>query len=89
MALQVVLNDSMVGGNFPEAYAKVEHARVFKDQTLIFVNWYADEQARIDMKQPVNQKEFSAPTADLSGEFLPTMYNWLKTQPEFEGSIDV
>lgn len=91
MALQVALDavDSMVGSSFPEAYVKLEFSRVYKDATYLFVNWYADAQARVDNKQPVRQKEFTAQTTDLIGDFYPAAYTWLKTQPEFAGAIDV
>ena len=92
MALQqsLLATDTLVGENFPEAYVKVEYIRAFKADSLIFVNWYANGVARADMKQPVKQKEFTAPTADLVGtNVIAASYEWLKALPEFAGAIDV
>jgi hypothetical protein len=88
MALKMGLVNSDVGYSFPEAYVRVIFSRVFKEETLIFCNFYADEQARLDNKQPVKQKEYSATTTDLTGDILPACYNWLKTQTDFNGAVD-
>ena len=87
MALKGNLTDAQVGYVFPDSYARVEFSRVFKTDTLIFVHWYADEQARWDEKFPVKTKEFVMPTTQLAG--YASFYGWLKTQPEFAGWVDV
>jgi hypothetical protein len=88
MALQVALSaaDSLVGFDFPMSYAKIEFVRGWKNDSLIWVNWYADKAARESGSQPVRQKEFSRP-----GDTAPFVdyYDFLKTQPEFAGAIDV
>jgi hypothetical protein len=92
MALQIALlaEDTLVGEAFPESYVKVEFVRAFKSDSLIWVNWYANGTARADMKQPVKQKEFTAPTADLVGSnIIAASYEWLKALPEFAGAVDV
>lgn len=92
MALQLSLlaSDTLVGTNCPESYVKVEFVRAFKSDSLIWVNWYADAAARADLKQPVKQKEYTAPTADLVGaNIIAASYEWLKALPEFANAIDV
>lgn len=92
MALQIALlaEDTLVGTDCPESYVKVEFVRAWKADSLIWVNSYADGAARADMKQPVKQKEYTAPTADLVGSnIIAASYEWLKALPEFAGAIDV
>jgi len=92
MALQISLlaADTLVGEAFPESYCKVEFVRAFKADSLIWVNWYANGTARADMKHPVKQREYTAPTADLVGaNVIAASYGWLKALPEFAGAIDV
>ena len=92
MALQIALlaADTLVGTDCPASYVKVEFVRAFKADSLLWVNWYANGTARADMKQPVKQKEFTAPTADLVGaNIIAASYEWLKALPEFAGAVDV
>ena len=92
MALQIALlaTDTLVGATCPASYVKVEFVRAWKTDSLLWVNWYADGQARADLKQPVKQKEYTAPTADLVGaNIIAASYEWLKALPEFAGAIDV
>ena len=92
MALQISLlaKDTLVGEAFPESYVKVEFVRAFKADSLIWVNFYANGTARADMKQPVKQTEYTAPTASLVGaNIIAASYEYLKTLPEFAGAVDV
>ena len=92
MALQISLlaKDTLVGEAFPESYVKVEFVRAFKADSLLWVNFYANGTARADMKQPVKQTEYTAPTASLVGaNIIAASYEWLKALPEFAGAIDV
>ena len=92
MALQISLlaKDTLVGEAFPESYVKVEFVRAFKADSLIWVNFYANGTARADMKHPVKQTEYTAPTASLVGaNIIAASYEHLKTLPEFAGAVDV
>ena len=92
MALQISLlaKDTLVGEAFPESYVKVEFVRAFKADSLIWVNFYANGTARADMKQPVKQTEYTAPTASLVGaNIIAASYEYLKSLPEFAGAVDV
>lgn len=89
MALQMTLQESDVGYSFAEAYAKVGVFRGDKDITLFVVSWYANAAARLAGKKEVLQKEYSATTSELTGDFVPALYTYLKTLPEFAGALDV
>lgn len=93
MALQqpLLAADTLVGENFPESYFKVEFVRAFKSDSLIWGNWYANAQARADMKQPVKQQEFTVETGLLvdGGNIIASSYLYLKTLPEFANAIDI
>lgn len=92
MALQisVLAADTLVGTDCPESYVKIEFVRAWKSDSVIWVNWYADKEARLDLKQPVKQKEYTAPTASLVGtNIIAASYEWIKALPDFTGAIDV
>jgi hypothetical protein len=91
MALQVPLlaTDSLVGDDFPNAYAKIEFYRGWADHVLIFVNWYANADARAMPAQPVRQGEFRMDHEVGAVISYPMMYGHLKTLPEFDGATDV
>ena len=89
MALQVAISDSLIGVPFDAAYANIQFARINKTDTHIFVNWYANADARWANKMPVLQKEYTAPTSDLSETPYSAMYLWLKSHPDFAGSVDI
>jgi hypothetical protein len=89
MAFKMALTNGNCGGTFTEAYAKIEPVISVGKVTRIGVNWYADEQARTDLKQPVHANTFEVPDADLKGDFYPAMYAYLRTLPEFAGAVDV
>lgn len=92
MALQqsILAADTLVGFDYPASYVKVEFVRAWKTDSLVWVNWYADAQARADLKQPVKQKEFTVATSVLVGaNIIAASYEYLKTLPEFAGAIDV
>lgn len=87
MALQLaVQNANLVGGDFDEAYAKIDVARSFADHTLICVTFYSNANARQLLLSPVHQIDVRAP---FDGRPHADLYNWLKTQPEFAGAVDV
>lgn len=74
---------------YPEAYARIMYVRAMQQETYIFVNWYADAAARERGDEPVKAFEYTAPTAQLTGDVYPAAYAWLKAQPEFAGALDV
>lgn len=93
MALQqpLLAADTLVGFDYPQSYVKVEFVRAWKADSLIWVNWYADAQARADLKQPVKQQEFTVATGLLvdGGNIIASAYVYLKTLPEFANATDI
>jgi hypothetical protein len=91
MALQLPLlaADSLVGDDFPNAYAKVEFYRGWSDRVLIAVNWFADAEARAMPAQPVRQGEFLMSHEVGAAVSYPMFYAHLKSLPEFAGAVDV
>lgn len=89
MALQMALTNGMCGGDFPAAYAKINPVVSIEGVHHVNVNWYADEQARRDLKQPVHQLNFDFAVADIKGDFYPALYEALKALPLFAGAIDI
>jgi hypothetical protein len=88
MALIGNLTDSVVGSVFPESYARIILHRGDKEMTVVMVNWYVNQEARLQNKQPVKQAEFPLYTNLIQGNVMTYFYNFLKTLPEFEGYID-
>ncbi len=81
------------GTTYPMAYSRVVYVLSYKDEARIFVNTYADQGTRdqeaVDPSiQPIMQKEYVAPAADMVGDQFPKAYEFLKLQPDFEGAID-
>ncbi len=93
MALQqpLLAADTLVGFDYPASYVKVEFVRAWKTDSFIWVNWYADAQARADMKQPVKQQEFTVETGLLvdGGNIIASSYIYLKTLPQFANATDI
>lgn len=86
MALQVSFN-SKFGIIFPIAYAKVVHFAGDKEQISFDVGVYKDEQARVEDKEPLTNQFYAIPYID--GMAISSLYEYLKTLPEFTGAIDV
>lgn len=87
MALQVTFNDNEKGLSLTGAYAKVENFRGDKDEVSFQVAVYVNEQARLDGKVGISSHVFTVPYVD--GMSIQTLYDYLKTLPEFAGAIDV
>lgn len=89
MALQGFLKaeDAAVKFDFPESYARISIATCISTEWRVLVNFYADASARAVNAAPVLQKEFL--TAPLAGDLWPAIYGFLKTEPIFQGWVDV
>ena len=94
MALQKNTNLDQHGHDLPVAYHRV-HAITMDAvgaQAAIRVGVYANAQARTDNKTPLAIWTFSLPVANFTS--IPSdpfawVYNWLKTQGEYDGAVDV
>jgi hypothetical protein len=89
MALQGFLSadDAAVKFDFPQAYARIAVVTAIVDSWDVLVNFYADASARAQNAAPVLQMRFQ--TAPLTGDLWPAVYGFLKTQPIFQGWVDV
>ena len=90
MALQMVTTDSPVGFTFPASYCKINSITGDKEMTLLNMAWFADEQARLDAKNPikVNVYQMTNAAAGVIASYAEG-YDYLKTLPEFAGAVDV
>lgn len=86
MALKISLSSSDIGIPIPDTYARIVMWRGDKEQTLIQVVHYVSEEARRLNSQSVANKTFFVPTSQVGN--MESMYNWLKTLPEYENAED-
>lgn len=86
MALQCNF-DSQFGINFPTAYIKITRFNGDKLQVSFDTVTYVGQQAREDSKQPLASKRYAIPYVD--GMAISSLYDYLKTLPEFTGAINV
>lgn len=91
------------GIDLPDAYYKIIMIdyRPILNETYITLHMYKDDTARITNKPPVDDVVYSITGAEFSNIFnidnmnaagnniLKLSYDYLKTLPEFSGSIDV
>lgn len=88
MAIRANLATSSVGVGFNDAYVRVLQFRGDKEKVYVTVGAYATEAARQAGSATVGSSEYQINPADLQGDFLPSVYNWLKLQPEFADAVD-
>ena len=69
------------------AYVKISKFIGDKENVTFMIDYFYDEQARIDGKPPFGSGSYKmvTPTTDL----LPALYTYLKTLDEFSGATDV
>ena len=89
MALQVSIESEQLGYVFPEAYAKISQIAAYNNNSYITVVFYANAEARAEMRMQVTSKQLITETPALHGEIYKLAYEFLKTLPEFAGSIDL
>jgi hypothetical protein len=87
MALQIEYTSPDYGLYAPAAYAKIETFRGNINEVHFTVLFYATAQARFEGKNPIGGFHFSMPYQD--GMTYTSVYNHLKTLPEFANSLDV
>jgi hypothetical protein len=87
MALLLSIPTSQVGAPFAEAYAKLSHYHGYTNVVLVHVAIYASADARHILAQPVDVRshEMLVPT---EAALLPSVYEYLKTLPEYAGAVD-
>jgi|688.fasta_scaffold2848578_1 hypothetical protein len=89
MALQVSIESESLGYVFPEAYARISQIVAYNNNSQITVVFYADAEARAEMRMQVTSKQYIVETPTLHGEIYKLGYEYIKTLPEFAGSMDL
>lgn len=77
------------GTTYPTAYSRITSFRGDKDNVYLYVCTYSNEQARWDGAFPILAKEYETARSTVNGDLYPMAYNYLKTLPDFEGSVPV
>lgn len=90
MAFKLNISESDVGAAFTDAYARVGFIKGDTRNFFTQVMYYASEDARKANAQPVLNKSYVIPFAELASADNPIAagYNWLKTQAEFTSATD-
>jgi hypothetical protein len=90
MAFQMDIQTDM-GFSFPNSYCYIHAIGGSKELLHIQVNWYVDQEARLNNLKPVTSKGFSfVPNVeDDSLNFIKQGYIYLKTLDEFSNTIDI
>lgn len=76
----------------PESYAKIQRVVIdsYRQNVVIFVEFFFDQAARHSDKRPMSSSTFDAPlTIPVSDTVIASCYTYLKTLPEFNGAQDV
>jgi hypothetical protein len=87
MALQISYISPDYGITALESYAKIDSFRGNINFINFLVNYYVNQEARLEGKSPIGFFYFTMPYQD--GMTYTAVYNYLKTLPEFVGSVDL
>jgi hypothetical protein len=87
MALLVDCADTIIGVPMTGTYARVTGFQGDKRYVMLTVEHYANEQARNSNAQAVAMRTYTAPVTEFVGG-LPSMYEWLKQQPDYAAAED-
>lgn len=71
-----------------DGYIMISNITGNKHNLTITVILFANEIARRNGLQPFWNNQYEVPTSAVNGELLPSLYNYLKTLPEFTGAED-
>jgi len=93
MAIQVNLSSTQYGMPAPEAYVRVMSFSGDKKYMMAMVAIYYNIAYAGSGARPIDQKPYQFPTEQINGaigesSILTGIYNYLKSLPEFAGSID-
>lgn len=72
-----------------EAYCKIDTFRGDRHNVRVGVSVYANHSVYSEGKPAIESLEFNLPTPNSSDNMFAEVYNYLKTQPEFDGAVDV
>jgi len=89
MALKLSLNQTQFGVPAPQAYAKITNFFGTKDQIQVQVAIYFNEEARQGNMATVKEEAHYIAMQDIKGDFVPAIYDILKTFSQYAGAVDV
>ena len=94
MAIQIELNDTTFGTEFPAGYARIVSAFTDRIKLEYWVQVYVSKTAYQAGFSPLRGHKFEIQVADISPEIgiltlIPTLYADLKTREEFANGVDV
>lgn len=93
MAVSLDVTNTPLGVGFQNAYARIATVAISRQlggghRVMIDVAIYAT--IPDDNTQNVDMRRYVLPLNELpTGDPLPAAYDWIKTQPEFTGAIDI
>lgn len=70
-----------------DAYIKVSRYMGDKEEITLMVDIFVSQDTRNSRSQPLETKVYTMPYVD--GMSISSLYNHLKTLPEFAGAVDV
>jgi len=87
MALKLAVA-TQFGAPAPDAYARITNFFGTKDQIQVQVAIYFNEDARHQNMSTVKENAHYIAIEDLKGDFIPAIYEVLKTFSDYAGAID-
>ena len=88
MALKLNLASTQFGVPAPQAYARITNFFGTKDQIQVQVAIYFNEEARQGNMATVREEAHYIAMEDIKGDFVPAIYDILKTFSQYEGAQD-
>ena len=88
MALKITATNSTNGQQETQAYARITNFFGTKDQVQVQVEIHATEEARRAGWPSIQQQAHYVNMEDIKGEFIPAVYNVLKTFSHYAGAED-
>ena len=88
MALKLSLASTQFGVPAPQAYARITNFFGTKDQIQVQVAIYFNEEARQGNMATVREEAHYIAMQDIKGDFVPAIYDILKTFSQYEGAVD-
>ena len=89
MALKITAVNNTNGQQETQAYARITNFFGTKDQVQVQVEIHATEEARRAGWPSIQQQAHYVNMEDIEGDFIPALYNVLKTFTQYAGSTDV
>ena len=89
MALKITAVNNTNGQQETQAYARITNFFGTKDQVQVQVEIHATEEARKAGWPSIQQQAHYINMSDIQGDFIPALYNVLKTFTQYSGAEDV